>query len=194
MPECTRKKKKKIVYDFRFQPRTHPACSTAITPAWTRWWYCWVVQGIYSLDKTFATCRTFWLVSDVRRGSRAARAPAPAMTSLVQTSTWIARKPRLAVKHSKLPCGSWPPPDWELGLWDSDWLGLCRDSKSARLLPGTALRRTVIHQYSDPDQWFICKLELTVEPPTSTGCRQAEKSEASWAEAKLGQKHKSEIL
>ncbi len=36
---------------------------------------------------------------------------APAMTSLVRTSTWISQKPRLDAKHWKLSDGSGQPPD-----------------------------------------------------------------------------------
>ena len=58
-----------------------------------------IKQGIYTLRTTFPTPGTFWLMSDVGRGSRAAAPPAPAMTSLVRTSTWISRKPSLAARH-----------------------------------------------------------------------------------------------
>ncbi len=43
---------------------------------------------------------TQYLVADVGRRARVPhRPPAPAMTSLVQTSTWISRKPSLAARH-----------------------------------------------------------------------------------------------
>ncbi len=44
-----------------------------------------------------------------RRPSRARAAPA--MTSLVRTSTWISQKPRLDAKHWKLSDGSGLQPD-----------------------------------------------------------------------------------
>ena len=43
----------------------------------------------------------------------------------------------------------------------TDWpCPACSDSESARLRPCTARRRTAVHQYRDPDPWFICELEL----------------------------------
>ena len=58
-----------------------------------------IKQGLYTLRKTFPTHGTFWLMSDVGRDP--APPPAPAMTSLVRTSTWISRpgKPSLAARH-----------------------------------------------------------------------------------------------
>ena len=39
-----------------------------------------IKQGIYTLRKTFPTHGTFWLMSDVGRGSRAARCSGPDVT------------------------------------------------------------------------------------------------------------------
>ena len=56
-----------------------------------------IKQGLHTLGNTFPTHGTFWLMSDVGRGSRAA----PAMTSesLVRTSTWISLMPSLTARH-----------------------------------------------------------------------------------------------
>jgi hypothetical protein len=74
-------------------------------------------------------------------------------------------------------------------------------AESARLGRGTARARPQFTGILDHDLFGCsCKLELAVGPPASPGGRQVglernpRSARASWAEAKLGPKHKSEIL
>ena len=77
-----------------------------------------LVTGIYSARYIITRkdwCDFLYLLAGGRPG-RVPRRPyrvraAPAMTSLVRTSTWISQKPRLDAKHWKLSDGSGPQPD-----------------------------------------------------------------------------------
>ncbi len=99
---------------------------------------------------------------------------APAMTSLVSTSTWISRMPMLALQETDLERASW--------LWNttdccpssnSDWAALS-DSESASQGSGAARLLFRVTGIQDHDHLFgcTCKHEWTVEPPAGTGGRQ----------------------
>ncbi len=126
-------------------------------------------------------------------GAGPAAPPAQAMTSLVRTSTWIYQMPNAAQQETDLESSSWlrnTPCQWGPG-WD--WLltqqRLCCPEwlRVSQAGSGTAPPR--ITGILDHDLFGCsCELELTVEPPASTGGRQVGLERKPWsAQGKLGQ-------
>ncbi len=125
-------------------------------------------------------------------GAGPAAPPAPAMMSLVQTSTRISRIPILAQQETQVGCETLLASGVQAGTdcQPSRCCAALSDSESARLGSGTA--RQLFTGILDHDLFRCsCKLELIVEPPASTGGRQVglerkpRSARASWAEAEF---------
>ncbi len=152
----------------------HPECYTTLPPWWILQWYQWIVHCIKTLGKIFITHCTLWLVLDVLCCS--STAPALAMMSLVQTSTWISWKPILAAQHC-LEAAMWSP---TAALMRNRSLGLTGIPAGQRLVhwPWVTQSQASVSQArlwqgpaSSPLPWPVI-FELTVEPPANTGSLQ----------------------